>query len=501
MTAGTPLLVVALPGRSVGALREQRDRARAAGADLAEVRVDRLPPAETAELERLFPSDLPLIATLRSRREGGEGPDEPSERARALRRLGAMPFAFVDLEWENDRALVGSWPGPARLVLSRHLSDLHHFERVVRGAPPTPVPPSAWQKTVVPASLAEFWRHVLPRLHADRAGAMRIVHTTGPSGPLLRIWGRRFGWAAVYCAMPRSTDGAELAVEPSQVPVDELKRAWSAPGAARSYALLGHPVDRSLSPAIHARWLRARGLPGVYVAIDVGTEPEFRTSLAPLFARGFHGLNVTVPWKEVALEEATHPDAIAERCGAANCLTFDGTEVEATNTDYVGFRRRLLELRGEGRWDGASAVVVGSGGAARAALAALADLGVPSSVLARRADRAEAVGRPFGAETSRPRAPRPATLVVHATSFGMREGSRLEVPIEELVGASTVVLDFVYRPRDSQLAELTARRGGRYEDGSRLLVYQAAASFGIWWGAAPTGTMEREALEAVGCAA
>ncbi len=126
MTPDTPLLIVTLPGRTVEAVRAEVEIARAGGADVAEVRLDRWSTTERSRAAELFPSPLPLMATLRSRAEGGEGPDAPEERIATLEEATRLPFRWVDLEEARDGPMVASFPAGADAVrvLSTHLPQV-----------------------------------------------------------------------------------------------------------------------------------------------------------------------------------------------------------------------------------------------------------------------------------------------------------------------------------------------------------------------------------------
>lgn len=490
MTPAPPLLIVTLTVRDVGSALEEIARARSAGADLAEVRLDRFAPEEIHRLSGLFPSVLPLLATLRSRAEGGEGPEDPLRRRAILDEVTALPFAFVDREMRRDLGpdaqprpkAPGPGPQPSE-VRSVHLSRLEGREELARWLR-TPPGDAVFVKVVVPATLSELWETVLPALPPPGERSI-VLHTTGPSGPLLRALAADLGWTAVYCAPPESggdRSSVRTAVEASQIPVDRLRRHLRPDGGTHPrFALVGHPVAHSRSPALHSRWMAERGKGGLYVALDVLSESELVSSLPKLAGLGFRGLNVTHPWKETSLALATVASSAAERCGCANTLTLEGGEVAADNTDLAAILRRLEELRRAGTWDGTDLLVVGSGGAARAALAAAQEIGARASLLARNLEKAKGLGARFGAEvpTAPPRAP--YGLVVHATTAGRVGAEALSVDLRPWVGAGTHLLDFVHRPDDPFLARLAQSVDASYEDGGRLLAYQAAESFEIWW--------------------
>jgi shikimate dehydrogenase len=503
MTVGpAPVIIVSLPARSARDAREELARAAEAGADLAEIRFDRWEPPERGLAATLFPSPVPLLATLRSMAEGGEGPNDPLERSRILTELARLPFRWIDLEEARDRP--EQLPRPPE-TLGRILST--HRTTSVSAAEWSALlrrPPAAGtvRKVVVPATVGSLLLELLPHLPPPGEGSV-IALTTGPSGPLLRAWSRRLGFPMVFASLPEASapGTGEAPVEPSQIPVDRLRPFLAAPEGAPLFGLAGHPVSHSRSPSLHGRWMQRTGRAGLYVALDFASEEEFVEALAPLAERGLRGLNVTHPYKAAALECSTEVGPGAGACGVANCLTFRNGTVEAENTDLAAILRRMEELRRSGRWDGKSVSVVGTGGAARATLAAARELGAEPTVYGRQAVRTSEVAREFGARAGSSDSARPDRLVVHATDVGRPGTGPLEVPIGRLVAQGTVVLDWVYDPEVPTVRETVETAGGSYEGGTRLLVYQAAATFGLWWGEEPEPEELARTLEEEGCTA
>ncbi len=500
-----PLLIATCPGRTIPALRAEIQAATAAGADVAEIRLDRLPPAEREHLTALFPTPLPLLATVRSTVEGGEGPNDPSDRARDLRACHRLGFQFLDLELARDSALAEEWgaaEGPApRIFLSAHRSGRTSTEDL-RRLLETSRPPGAVVKLVLPCTFNRLWEDLLPGLQPLDRFAPYVLHTTGTTGPLLRAWAGRLGMSAVFSSLPERFGDAETApVEPAQIPVDRLRGIVAGGSHGPLFAVVGKPVAHSRSPGVHSLWFRAEARSALFVALEFSDAQEFAESVGPLADGGFRGLNVTHPWKQVALGLASRAGAAAEAAGCANTLTLDHEEVAAENTDVAAVRRRLRELRDAGTWDDSPVTVLGAGGAARAVLSALATVGASAVVVARRSEAAEALAREFGATVPAAGSLRPTRLVVHATPAGRDGEGALALPWESVLGPETHVLDFVYAPAHPFLQAAARSRGGTYEDGSRLLVYQAAESYAIWWGSPPSRDLQEQALREVVCAA
>jgi shikimate dehydrogenase/3-dehydroquinate dehydratase type I len=499
------LLIATCPGRSVRSVNFELQRALEGGADAGEVRIDRLTEGEVRRLPELFPAPLPLVATLRSRAEGGEGPDAPDERADLFREMLRLPFQFIDVEPARDGGVAASVPNaaprPTTVILSSHVpaatptSDIRRLlER--------PRPAGGVAKVVLPCDFGRLWSDLLPGLLPLEAYAPCVLHTTGPTGPVLRAWAHRLGMFAVYASLPDRSpaEGAE-AVEPTQLPVDQLRRMRAPDGDRSLFAVVGHPIRHSRSPPLHAFWMKHERRAGLYTALDIASASDLAESIAPLASGGFRGLNVTHPWKQVALTLASRAGPAAEASECANTLTFGPEEIAADNTDVASVRRRLSELRAQGTWDGSSIVVLGGGGAARSALSAISSMGSSAVVVARRREVARELSDRYGAVVGEESALSPARLVIHATPAGREGIPTLDLPWKPAIDRSTYVLDFVYEPVHPFLRERSRAVGATYEDGSRLLLYQAAESYGTWWGAPPSAELQDRALREVLCAA
>ena len=263
--------------------------------------------------------------------------------------------------------------------------------------------------------------------------------------------------------------------------------------------VVGQAARRSLSPVIHNAWIAAAGLDGAY--LPFGLVPgRFAAFIEGLRGGNVRGVNVTIPFKEEALALADSAAPFAERAGAANLLLFaaDGS-IGAHNTDGVG----LMEaLKGAGHVPASGpAVVIGAGGAARAAVSALLDAGAPEvRIVNRTLERAEALagqdGRARAIGWSRlPSAVEDAAAVVNATSLGGEGQPALDLPPAP---AAAIVMDMVYRPLETALLRQARERGHPTADGLAMLIAQARPSFEALFGRpVPEGVDVRALCEAV----
>lgn len=258
--------------------------------------------------------------------------------------------------------------------------------------------------------------------------------------------------------------------------------------------VIGHPIAHSKSPKLHGYWLKEHGLEGHYVPIDVAPE-NLESVLRMMPKMGYVGANVTIPHKERALEIADQVTDRAPLIGAANTLIFleDG-KILADNTDGYGFIQNLRN--GAPDWDptAGAAVVLGAGGAARAVLASLLDVGVPEILLSNRTRaRAEQLRDDFGARikviewVQAGNVMEDGATVVNTTSLGMTGKPELRVPLDGL-NADAVVTDLVYTPLMTNFLETAHAKGCTTVDGLGMLLHQAVPGFERWFGPRPEVT-------------
>jgi shikimate dehydrogenase len=243
----------------------------------------------------------------------------------------------------------------------------------------------------------------------------------------------------------------------------------------------GWPVAHSRSPAMHNAALAAVGLAD-WEYLRLPLPPElFAETVRALPPLGFRGVNVTIPHKEAALALADEASAAARAIGAANTLTFerDGA-ILADNTDAPGLLEALRE-----RLDpaGRSALVLGAGGAARAAVWALVQAGARVEVWNRTPERAAALAAELGARAVT--APGYPEIVINATSVGLEPNIDpfKALPLKaDTFEAGSCVIDMVYGPAETRFLRAARSRGARVIDGLEILIAQGVASFERWTG-------------------
>lgn len=264
--------------------------------------------------------------------------------------------------------------------------------------------------------------------------------------------------------------------------------------AAVIAGIAGHPVTGSLSPLLHSAWITALGLDAAYVPFRVQPDGFER------FARGLRGgairgINVTAPFKEAALAIADETDDKARASGSSNLLIFhaDGL-IEGRSTDGLGMLAAFAEQALDLALDARPAVVLGAGGAARAAVAALLDAGCPEvRVVNRTPARAEELVFAFQTRVAAyglsqaDEAFSGAGVLINAAAGG-------PLPPLAALPDDAAVMDMTYRPLDTGLLQAARARGLTPVDGLAMLIAQARPSFEAFYGVAPPAEVDVRAL-------
>ena len=255
--------------------------------------------------------------------------------------------------------------------------------------------------------------------------------------------------------------------------------------------VIGHPIAHSRSPALHGFWLKRYGIKGHYIPMDVAPQ-ELAAAVEMLPILGFVGINVTIPHKETILKLA---DVVTDRAaliGAANTLIFrkDG-KIHADNTDGAGFMANLRQHAPHWQPNAGPVALFGAGGAARAVIAALIEVGVPEIRIANRTRlRAETLRHDLGAKlvvydwVHAGDMLKGAALVINSTSLGMTGKPDLRLPLDRLEKGS-VATDLVYTPLMTPFLIEAQQRGAHIVDGLGMLLHQAAPSFERWFNQRP----------------
>lgn len=493
--------------------------AKSQGADLVEWRVDALAediggPAAVARL--VAESPLACIVTARDENEGGSFAGSDDERIAMWRAASAAspPCAYIDVElstYHTRQTIQDAVKGVAH-TSDRHVDDrprvilsFHDFRGRPAGlssrvAEMWADPGSAIAKVVWTA------RTVRDNLEAFELLKMRAKPTIalcmGEHGLMSRVLAPKFGGFLSYARAD------EHGTAPGQPTIHELIEDWNfraINSRTKVYGVVGHPISHSRSPAVHNAWFRAASVDARMFALSVAPMWEaFKATLAEFFASpllDFYGAAVTLPHKEHAIrfveEGGGSVSAQAKRIGAANTIgrAADGTLFAAnTDADAIVDALRAHTIVGK------RILVLGAGGAARAAACGLASAGASVVIANRTAARAKRIAEEFAkADGQSPAldvhamalsalAKHHFDVIVNCTSAGMQGGESPEAdPLPDAVklDEQSVVFDAVYTPAQTPLLRRAAKSGSHCVSGSVMFEAQARRQFELWTGSLP----------------
>lgn len=476
-------IVVSLLESSLRDLRTAMER-NLPLADLIEMRLDRIGnPGEEALKELIKACPKPVIVTVHGKEGFGDFEGSLEERFEILRCAARAGAAFVDIDWRWSLDL-GEMPGICHRIVSRHehastpmdLAALHEEQRAV-------LYEGDVIKLVTHAACTEDGLRVLRYLRKEGTGL--IAFCSGEAGRFTRLLAPIFGSPFTYAA-PKSGGGAPTA--PGQYPVDEMLGALPPGGLSPETAIfgvVGNPIGHSWSPLLHNMCMKAAHLDALYLAFEPSSLESF---LELADDENFRGFSITAPFKEEALKLAKAAERSAEMAGAANTLVRDGVGGWlASNSDVTALREvieaslMVHERRGMHTPEVAHAhvLVIGAGGAARAAAQAIREIGAHLLVCSRRDEQAKALAEKFSGKHvlwSELDSVGYQVLVNCTPAGGLAQPDVLPIP-EAHLPSDRIVIDANYRPLRTPLLMAAQERGNTPVPGGEWFVRQAMEQF------------------------
>ncbi len=265
---------------------------------------------------------------------------------------------------------------------------------------------------------------------------------------------------------------------------------------ARKYAVIGHPIHHSKSPAMHTAAFAQCGITATYEAIDI--DPHAADSIiTDMRNQGFNGINITIPYKETVLSQIDTIDTFAQRAGAVNTVLFDETGSHGYNTDGYGFITDFKDHFTAAPLTNASVALFGAGGAARAIAAQLLteplmDIFIVNRTVAR-AEKLVAALAPIAGERSITLTALPLTeslfndmyiipgIIINTTSLGLHPDDVCPVDFYS-IPRTGIVYDIVYGSHTPCFCAAAHTAGWKTASGQGMLVHQAARAFTLWTG-------------------
>ena len=473
-------------------------------ADLVELRLDRIGhPGKDVLRSFMKECPKPVIVTVHGSEAFGGFQGSVDERCDLLADAAECGAKFVDIDWTLSLEL-GEVEAPCHRIVSYHQldgtpNDLNAMDEQVREV----LYEGDAIKLVTHARCTEDGLRMLRHLRQARGGL--IAFCSGPAGSFTRVLAPIFGSPFTYCA-PAALPGEE-ALEPTapgQLRLNELLAIAPPSGLNPETAVLGvigRPIGHSASPFVHGMVLKHAHLDAVYVAFE---PTDFGRFMELADDSVFRGFSITAPFKKEALALAQASDDRSKRLGAANTLVREPKGWRAANTDVGAIRETLetvFQLHGSepGRpvaLGASRCLVLGTGGAARAACGALLEADVRATVAGRDRAKADALAGELGL-TAIDWVAIPAhehDVLIHCTPVGTNGEGGSPIP-EEWIRPGSLVLDAVYRPIKTELLAAARRRGCTAVPGGEWFVRQAREQFRLFTGGPPDDNMLRSAFE------
>jgi 3-dehydroquinate dehydratase/shikimate dehydrogenase len=460
----------------------------------AELRMDWL--SSNAEIDRLIMrlqvdrKKACVIATMRRRAAGGKYAGDVHDQMLWLRFAAECGCAWCDVEVESAERLDQYGLDELRQVGAQVMISFHDF----RGTPRD-------LQAVVRRLERCGGDAIKIAAHARTIGdSVRVLSTAqgkrdvvavpmGEVGLPARILALRAGSALAYAA-------ADQATAPGQLSAGEMRGMYRAEKLDRRtsvYGVIGNPIAHSLSPLMHNAAFAARRVNAVLLPFLVTDLKDFLAA-APKF--GVKGFAITLPHKQAIIPHLDGCDPLAAKIGAVNTVVVrGGGKLYGYNTDYVGVLRALssrVELKGS------RVLLLGAGGAARAAAFALVEAGANVSIWARRDAQSAGLARDANCESIARKKLKGEFFdaTVNSTPLGLRESDAPPLRTDEL--NCRVVMDMIYRPMRTKLLKLAERRGIETVSGAEMFIAQGIAQWEIWLGQhAPAEIMRRVTLAAL----
>jgi len=442
-----------------------------------------------------FHREATCIATCRRRVNGGKFTGTAAAQLEVLTKAATAGFEIIDLELQTAEtmkpaALKKLRSAGAALLISHHdFKTTKDLEKIY--ARIEPLHPDFIKIVSTARSLADNVK--MMRFLESKGEEGNVVGICmGDYGVISRVLGLRAGSRFTFAA---ATLGEETA--PGQIAARTLIESYRADqvdAATRVYGVAGNPVRHSLSPIMMNTAFHRETVNAVYLALQTEKIADLLLLIREV---PVHGVSVTMPLKQEIIKHLDRTDALSQKIGACNTVvrSQDGKLI-GYNTDVAGVVRPLeqrLDLRK------AKILLLGAGGAARAAAFGLRQRGADVFILNRTPQAAQKLARSAGAKTMRRDQVAKTTFdaIVNATPVGMA-GGKEETILEEKELNTKLVFDMVYNPIDTPLLKMARAKGAAVITGVEMFVQQGAEQFQLWTGKpAPRDDMWRVVMHAL----
>jgi 3-dehydroquinate dehydratase / shikimate dehydrogenase len=423
-------------------------------------------------------ASITVIATCRRASSGGKFRGSIASQLDILAKASAVGCQLVDVELQTAQktktAQLQKLRARSALIVSFH--DFRGTKKLDETLQKLRAFPADFYKVVGTAANLSDNLVMIQFLSREADNHSLVGVCMGEQGVISRLLGVRAGSIFTFAS---ATAGEETA--PGQISAQELRSVYRIEQvdiATRVYGVAGDPIGHSLSPAIMNAAFRRENVNAVYLALHAKTLKDLLNCVRQI---PIHGLSITMPYKEAILPYLDNTDSHTTKIGACNTVVRaqDG-KLYGFNTDTSGvvrpLERRLSTLQD------AKILVLGAGGAARAAVFGLKERGAEVYILNRHAAAAQKLARRAHARSIKRADLKKLAfdVIINATPVGM--GHSRETPLQEKEINARFVFDMIYDPVETPLLKLAKQRGAQIIPGIEMFVHQAARQFEIWTG-------------------
>ncbi len=506
-------LAVPIAAKNLDQAKQQIKAAKAAGAEMLELRTDYLENLSVNLVKNLIAeaksTSLPIIVTCRDVRQGGVIDYPVRLRVDILIEALKAGAEFIDFEHENflsaenqERICKALSRTKARLILSAHnfktkFPNIVKLHRHIQDLYPAAIP-----KLVYTANYINDCFEAFDLLR--RTGGERIIFCMGEAGLITRIIAKKTNSFLTFASI-----NDKNATAPGQTTIEQFKTTyrWDSINAdTELYGVIGSPIAHSAGPAAHNTCFADIGENKLYLPLFVeGGKDDFDCFLSHILTRSwlaFRGFSVTMPHKENALnfvkENGGFIEPLAEKIGAVNTIVIspDG-KLSAYNTDLPAAMNVIISTLDSGaKLKNLPVAVIGVGGVARAIVVGLSDAGAKITIYNRTVEKGEKLAAEFGCEFAPldDLANLDAKLVINCTSIGMYPNIN-ESPIpQEYLTKDMMVFDIIYNPPQTLLLKQAEEKGAQIIEGLSMFVNQAAAQFKLFTSKTPNLKLMRKTI-------
>jgi len=458
-------------------------KAKRAGADMVEIRLDYIKDIKDFNLETLLSKKtLPAIITARPTWDGGNFSGSENKRIALLRQAIELGAEYIDLEFKAYKDIIRK---QTKLILSYHqmsfapIGNIFSILKKMEAREPD---------IIKIAFLTNHIKDVIEIAKLQlRSKKPSIIFAIGEVGLVTRILYKKLGSFLVYTALKKGEETAPY--QPAVEEMLKLYRVREIDNATKVFALLGNPVSYSKSPLIFNNIFARRKINAVYIPIAVDNI-SYLKELVNTF--DIKGMSITMPHKTNVIKFIDKIEG-AKRIGAVNTIKVLGEKLVGYNTDCEGAMMSIIncpQIKFKKKLKKKNVLVIGGGGTARAIVSGLTKIGSKVSIANRTYPKAKIIADKFNckiinfADLQKGNTKINESIIINATSVGMYPQNNLSPINKKNIRKNMLVFDCVYAPRETKLLKDARKVGAKTISGMEMFKNQLKLQYKLFFGTA-----------------